>query len=77
MTQRTHRLRTAARDWLMRHWCSWTHGGGHIERDSLGRINWQCQRCGRWHDPVPVADEAAMINAAIKNRTPGGCTEEG
>ena len=80
MNARTHRLRTAARqlqEGLIDLWCGWTHGGGYILRDPLGRINWQCCKCGRWNDPVPLADEAAMTNAAIKNRTPGGCTDEG
>ena len=39
-------------NWLKQVLCSWTHGGGHIKRDSQGRINWQCQKCGRWADPV-------------------------
>jgi hypothetical protein len=33
-------------------WCSWFHGGGTVERDPLGRVNWQCSKCGRWCDPV-------------------------
>lgn len=33
--------------------CSWFHGGGDIKRDELGRINWQCRKCGRWADPIP------------------------
>lgn len=40
-------------------WCEWTHGGGHIERDPSGRVNWQCNRCGRWAQPVPIEDENA------------------
>lgn len=41
-------------------WCDITHGGGRIERDSHGRINWRCARCGRWSDhPVPLKDERA------------------
>ena len=46
-------------NWLKEFWCSWTHGGGHIKRDSQDRINWQCQKCGRWADPVlPVLRQA-------------------
>lgn len=37
--------------------CSWFHGGGDIKRDELGRINWQCRKCGRWGDPVPLEVE--------------------
>jgi hypothetical protein len=50
-------------------WCSWTHGGGDIKRDSVGRINWQCRRCGRWADPVPLTEEAAMTASAIRARS--------
>jgi hypothetical protein len=35
-------------------WCSWTHGGGTIKRDALGNINWQCNKCSRWCEPVLV-----------------------
>lgn len=37
--------------------CSWFHGGGDIKRDELGRINWQCRKCGRWADPIPLEVE--------------------
>lgn len=37
--------------------CSWFHGGGDIKRDELGRINWQCRKCGRWADPTPLEVE--------------------
>jgi hypothetical protein len=50
---------------LVELWCSWTHGGGHIERDPLGRVNWQCNKCGRWADPVSLADERAMTDAHV------------
>jgi len=43
--------------WLKQFWCSWTHGGGHIKRDSFDRINWQCCKCGRWSDPIPLETE--------------------
>lgn len=41
-------------------WCEWTHGGGWIMRDPSGRVNWQCQKCGRWAEPVPDHEEYAM-----------------
>jgi len=41
---------------LLSKWCSLFHSGT-IERDSLGRINWQCNQCGRWSDhPVPLKE---------------------
>ena len=53
-------------NWLKQVLCSWTHGGGHIKRDSQGRINWQCQKCGRWADPVPLEQEQRMTTRAIE-----------
>jgi rubrerythrin len=29
-------------------WCSWTHGGGTVEHNPSGLIDWQCNKCGRW-----------------------------
>ena len=49
-------------NWLKQVLCSWTHGGGHIKRDSQSRINWQCQKCGRWADPVPLKQEQRMTD---------------
>ena len=46
-------------------WCSFWHGGGDIKRDEQGRINWQCRKCGRWSDPIEIADEDAVINKAL------------
>ena len=46
--------------------CSWFHGGGYIKRDELGRINWQCKKCGRWADPVPLEQEKRMTDRAIE-----------
>jgi hypothetical protein len=57
-------------------WCEWTHGGGHIERDPLGRVNWQCNKCGRWADPVSAEDEAAVIDAAIRAAAGEGARRE-
>lgn len=54
------------RDGIAAEWCSLTHGGGWVMRDPLGRINWQCQKCGRWSDPVPLTEEAAATQAAIR-----------
>ena len=45
--------------------CDFTHKGGHIKRDSQGRINWQCNTCGRWGDPVPLKDEDKTVSAHI------------
>lgn len=42
--------------------CAWFHGGGRIDRDELGRINWRCN-CGRWSDhPTPLEEEARIID---------------
>ena len=57
------------RAWLRQKWCDWTHGGGSIKRDSAGRINWQCRKCGRWSDsPVPLEQERKQTDAALKER---------
>lgn len=58
-------------------WCSWTHGGGIILRDPSGRVNWQCNKCGRWAEPVSEADERRLTDSAIRG-VPGnreGLTE--
>jgi hypothetical protein len=47
-------------------WCGYTHGGGHVLRDSSGRINWQCAKCGRWDTPVSPEDEASFVRAAAQ-----------
>ena len=47
-------------------WCAWTHGGGHILRDPSGRVNWQCAKCGRWADPVPLEDERRVVDGDIR-----------
>ena len=52
--------------WIKTKWCDWTHGGGHIERDSECRINWRCSRCGRWSDyPVPKAEERRVVDREL------------
>lgn len=55
-------------------WCGWTHGGGQIKRDDEGRINWQCNKCGRWSRyPVPLGEEQSAISlksAAAVNHPP-------
>ena len=53
-------------NWLKQVLCSWTHGGGHIKRDLQGRINWQCQKCGRWADPVTLEQEQRMTTRATE-----------
>ena len=51
------------RKWLSKIWCAWTHGGGNIERDPEGRINWRCNRCGRWSDePVDPDVEGWVLD---------------
>lgn len=46
-------------------WCGLAHGGGQIKRDEQGRINWQCNKCGRWSGhPVPLAEEARVYEQA-------------
>lgn len=57
--------------WIAEQWCAWTHGGGIIKRDDQGRINWQCSKCGRWAEPVPLRDEADMIDRDIERRALG------
>lgn len=47
-------------------WCDWTHGGGHVLRDPSGRVNWQCQKCGRWATPVPEDDERRTTDSALR-----------
>ncbi len=47
-------------------WCNVMHSGGSIERDSNGRINWQCSTCGRWSsNPVSHEDEQQVIDREI------------
>lgn len=50
-------------DGIASEWCRATHGGGHIERDPSGRVNWQCAKCGRWAAPVETEDERRAIAA--------------
>jgi len=39
-------------------WCAWFHGGGRLHRNNKGRLNWRCDKCGRWSDyPVSLKDE--------------------
>jgi hypothetical protein len=51
---------------LNRWWCDLTHLGGVITRDPEGRINWQCSKCGRWSDPIPLSKESLMIDEDIR-----------
>lgn len=53
--------------------CDFFHNGGRIKRDNLGRINWQCDTCGRWsNNPVSIKDEDLQINAHIHSMTSKG-----
>lgn len=56
------------REIIARTICDWFHGGGHVKRDASGRINWQCDRCGRWADPVSEDDERVVVRRAIAER---------
>ena len=48
-------------------WCDTFHGGGSIVRDNLGRLNWQCKKCGRYSDfPVSLEDEKMVIDRDIE-----------
>jgi hypothetical protein len=49
-------------------WCSWFHGG-RIKRDCYGRINWQCDKCGRWGEPVDKQTERLIVDAEIRARS--------
>ncbi len=44
-------------EWFKEMICTYFHGGGRIKRDAAGRVNWQCDKCGRWADPVPLHQE--------------------
>lgn len=47
--------------------CDWTHGGGDIQRDPLGRINWRCRKCGRWSpNPVPLQTEREVCDRDLQ-----------
>jgi hypothetical protein len=52
-------------EWLKKNMCAYFHGGGRIKRDAVGRINWQCDKCGRWADPVPLEEEEKIIEMHI------------
>lgn len=53
-------------EWLKKKICQWFHGGGDINRDDQGRINWQCRKCGRWSDnPVPLIEENRVVGNEI------------
>jgi len=56
------------RHWIAKIWCQWTHGGGNIKRDPKGRINWQCNQCGRWsnHPVEPEAENWALDTEIAK-----------
>lgn len=56
--------------WLRAQWCAWTHGGGRIERDPSGRINWQCSRCGRWDEPVSLEQERRLVDSHLLKEPP-------
>lgn len=58
-------------DWLKEKWCDWFHGGGRIARDCYGRLNWTCDRCGRWGEPVDNQTETLIIERDIEERVPG------
>lgn len=51
---------------IKRAWCETFHEGGYVTRDSLGRINWKCDTCGRWANPVSIEEERRVVDAHIK-----------
>lgn len=55
--------------WIARKVCDWWHSGGRVKRDPQGRINWQCDTCGRWSDsPVHSAVERAVIADELERK---------
>lgn len=54
-------------DGIAAEWCRFTHGGGHIMRDPSGRVNWQCNKCGRW----ATRTVEAQPERAVKCTDPG------
>lgn len=62
----SHTQRGCGMSAIKRLWCDWFHGGGHVTRDATGCINWQCARCGRWADPVPLEVEAAAVGEKLR-----------
>jgi hypothetical protein len=53
-------------DKLKRLMCDWFHAGGRVKRDPSGCINWQCDTCGRWGDPVSLETEQRVIEGDIR-----------
>lgn len=53
-------------EWIKRVWCDKTHGGGRIKRDPYQRINWQCDKCGRWAEPVDLQTERMIVERDIR-----------
>jgi hypothetical protein len=51
--------------WLRSMICDWFHAGGRIKRDAYDRINWQCDTCGRWAEPVDKKTEELIIESHI------------
>lgn len=54
------------KDWIKKTWCNIFHRGGHVKRDSSGRINWQCVDCGRWSTPVSKEEEQKVVDRDIE-----------
>lgn len=54
-------------DKLKRMICDWFHACGRVKRDPSGRINWQCDTCGRWGDPVSLETERRIVDADIRS----------
>ncbi|WPZ30742.1 hypothetical protein T8A63_07200 [Sulfitobacter sp. OXR-159] len=53
-------------DRIKRAWCERFHAGGYVCRDRLGRINWKCDTCGRFANPVTHEDERRVVDAKIE-----------
>lgn len=75
-----NKIRSKLVDRISAAWCDWTHGGGYLWRDYLGRIYWRCAKCGRLSDD-PVRETKAkkglnrysaktLIDIAMARRDP-------
>jgi len=55
-------------EWLAEIWCELFHRGGDIKRDSEGRINWQCAKCGRWGTSVTDLEEDELLSQYLADK---------
>ena len=59
-------IRPRGDGWLQKLVCNLFGHGGHVKRDPLGRINWQCAKCGRWSDPVDPEVERRVVDRELE-----------